>query len=389
MNSKKQVLFCFSWIWLTKFSNKIRDLLMIKNVSLISKFYHYMNELIMIKRLIAFILKFNDVIIVFMRFMISHHEVRIVKLIYTNEKVAESQWIHRLHVRLILHIDMRFFMLTFNSREFNNAFKKWKSDDFSQFNAADTFSHVMISLRHLTIANFSLLLNRLDRMLRKIDRNTLIDDINLFRAKDLSAHHIVDFVRRQDDSSIKTDMKKLRFLLYETSTLRYILHQVHHYVLSHTIIEKKKKIFIIENVFFNAFFLKCVCNFIYVEVEVLHADLIDSKRMNLVNRFNDSFDSLIVFIIMYQIFAQNVNLNKCCFRIIVATSIINGLSKIQAWFRIIRVNSLMKLVFSFKLIWKKFNHENKSRSRNSFSLFVSSLKILIICIKISNKWTRL
>ncbi len=188
----------------------------------------------------------------------------------------------------------------------------------------------MISLRHLTIANFSLLLNRLDRMLRKIDRNTLIDDINLFRAKDLSAHHIVDFVRRQDDSSIKTDMKKLRFLLYETSTLRYILHQVHHYVLSHTIIEKKKKIFIIENVFFNAFFLKCVCNFIYVEVEVLHADLIDSKRMNLVNRFNDSFDSLIVFIIMYQIFAQNVNLNKCCFRIIVATSIINGLSKIQA-----------------------------------------------------------
>jgi hypothetical protein len=99
----------------------------------------------------------------------------------------------------------------------------------------------MISLRHLTIASFSLLLNKLDRMLRKVDRNTLIDDITLFRAKDLSVYHIVDLVKRQDDSSIKTNMKKLRFLLYEVSTLRYILHQVHHYVLSHTIIEKKKR----------------------------------------------------------------------------------------------------------------------------------------------------
>jgi hypothetical protein len=82
----------------------------------------------------------------------------------------------------------------------------------------------MISLRHLTIANCSLLLSKLDRMLRKIDRNIFIDDIILFRAKDLFAHHIIDFVKRQNDSSIKTDMKKLRFLLYEILTLRYIFH---------------------------------------------------------------------------------------------------------------------------------------------------------------------
>ncbi len=194
--------------------------------------------------------------------MIFHHEIRIVKLIYTNEKIAESQWIHKLHVRLILHIDMKFFMLTFNFKEFNDAFKKWKSDDFSQFNAVDTFSHVMISLRHLTIANFSLLLNKFDRMLRKIDRNTLIDDITLFRAKDFSAHHIVDLVRRQNDSSIKTNMKKLRFLLYEASILRYILHQVHHYVFSHTIIEKKKN-FSLSKMYFSthAFWNMCAILF--------------------------------------------------------------------------------------------------------------------------------
>jgi hypothetical protein len=53
------------------------------------------------------------------------------------------------------------------------------------------------------------------------------------------------------------------------------------------------------------------------------------------------------------------------------------------------VSSLMELVFSFKPIWKKPNHENRSRSRNPSSLFVSSLKILMICIEISNKPTRL
>ncbi len=188
----------------------------------------------------------------------------------------------------------------------------------------------MTSLRHLIIASCSLLFSKFDKMLKKVNRNILVDDIILFRKKNLFVHHIVDFVRRQDNSSIKTDMKKFRFLLYEISTLRYILHQVHHYVFFHTIIEKKNKILIIEDVFFNAFFLKCVCDFIYVETEVFHVDLIDSEKVNFVNKFNDSFNSLIVFIIMYQIFAQNVNLDKCCFKMIVVISIINVSSKIQA-----------------------------------------------------------
>ncbi len=44
----------------------------------------------MIRRSIAFVLQFNDVTTVSMRSMISHHEVRTVKLTYTNEKAAES-----------------------------------------------------------------------------------------------------------------------------------------------------------------------------------------------------------------------------------------------------------------------------------------------------------
>jgi hypothetical protein len=321
---------------------------MTEDVSLISKFYHYMDELIMIRRSTASVLQFNDATTVSMRSMIPHHEVRTVELTYTNEEAAESQWVHRLHARSVLHIDMRFFMLTSNSREFNDAFKKWKSGDPSQPNAADTFPHVMAPLRHLTIASCSLLLSRLDRMLRKVGRNTLVDDITLFRTKGLSAHHIVDLVRRQGDPPVRTGMEKLRFLLYGAPTLRYILHQIHHYVLPHTVTGKKNKILITEDVPLNAFFLECVCNLIYVEAGVLHAGLTDSERVNLVNRFNDPSDTLVVLIIMYQVSAQGVNLDKCCSRVIVATPAINAPSEIQAWSRVIRVSSLMELVFSFK-----------------------------------------
>jgi hypothetical protein len=39
-----------------------------------------------------------------------------------------------------------------------------------------------------------------------------------------------------------------------------------------------------------------------------------------------------------------------------------------------------EICFFFQIDLKKFNHENKFCNRNLFSLFVSSLKIFMICI---------
>jgi hypothetical protein len=50
-----------------------------------------MNELLMIRRLIASTFKFNDTDFISMKSMIFHHEVRIVKLFYNDEEVVESQ----------------------------------------------------------------------------------------------------------------------------------------------------------------------------------------------------------------------------------------------------------------------------------------------------------
>ncbi len=124
----------------------------------------------------------------------------------------------------LIHIDMKFFTLTSNFRKFNDVFKKWKNDDFFQFNTRESFSHVMIFLRHLIIVSCFFLFNKLDKMLRKIDRNTLIEDIILFKTKDLFSHHIMNLIKRQNDSAVKTTMKKLCFILYEILIIRYFFH---------------------------------------------------------------------------------------------------------------------------------------------------------------------
>jgi hypothetical protein len=303
-----------------------------------------------------------------MKSMISHHEVRIVELFYSDEEAVESQWIHKMHARSISYTFLTFMMLT-SLREFNLTFKKWRSSDFNKLNLEnfiDIFSHVMRSLKHLTIANCSLLLFRLYRMFKSIDRNTLMNDITLFRIKELFAHHIVNLVRRENDLISKTNLKKLRFLLYDVLTLRYIMHQIHIYVLLHKEIDMRRKLLITKNISLNAFFMKNVCNFIYVKTEILHAKLIDIERVNLINRFNDSNDSLLILIIMYQMSAQDVNLNKCCFRAIVTISAINVFFEIQTWSRVIRVNCWKSnSVFTSRL--KLIDY--KSRKRNSFLSF--------------------
>jgi hypothetical protein len=64
-------------------------------------------------------------------------------------------------------------------------------------------------------------------------------------------------------------------------------------------------------------------NLIYVETTVLHADLSDQERVNLMKRFNDQNDELIILIIMHAVSAQKVNLNKCCNKVLIVINVVN------------------------------------------------------------------
>ena len=222
--------------------------------------------------------------------------------------------------------------------------KSWrdkKTPPLISKNVVENFFHVLIFLRFFIIVSCSFFFSRFDRMLKKIGRNTLIENINLFRNKNISAHHIINFVKRSENLFTNNDMTKFQMLIYESSTFRYILNQIHTYVLFHDSKIKFRKLFITENIFFNAFFWKSACKLLYVDAETLHAELNDVERVNLIKKFNDSNDFFLILIIMYQVNAQKINLNRCCFKIIVVISVINAFIKIQAWFRVIRVCCLI------------------------------------------------
>ena len=176
--------------------------------------------------------------------------------------------------------------------------------------------------------------------------NILVENIIRFRHKNISANEILFCAKRTENSNTITDLAILKLLIYNSSKIRYILHQIHTYVLLYTIIQLSKKLFIIENILLNAFYMKCVFNSVYVEIEIMHVDLIDQKRVNFVKKFNDFNDNLTIFIIMYQMFAQKVNFDFCCCKVIVIISIVNVSSKIQAWFKVIRVN--------YKIHWMSY-----------------------------------
>lgn len=138
----------------------------------------------------------------------------------------------------------------------------------------------------------------------------------------------MNLIKKSDDSSTDIDMKKLQILLYEFFILRYILHQVHIYVFFHDAQFRFRKFLITEDIFLNAYFWKMIFNLIYVKTEILHVALTDVERINFVKKFDDLNDFLLVLIIMYQISAQNVNLNESYSKMIVTTFAINAFTKI-------------------------------------------------------------
>ena len=221
-------------------------------------------------------------------------------------------------------------------------------------NESESFSSVTVFFRLLSIVSELFVFSRVDRMLKKINKNTLIENFFSFRAKKFFVHHFANFERRAKNKIATTKREKLKFLLFEFFILKYIFNQIHIYVLLITTKQKRNKFFITKNISLNAFFWKFVCNMIYVETTMLHANLSNAKKINLISKFNDSTNFLTIFIIIYQISVQKINLNKCCSKMIVATSAVNASFEIQTWFKIIRVNHIEKKILCFSNRFEKW-----------------------------------
>lgn len=205
-----------------------------------------------------------------------------------------------------------------------NFYSKKKKSDRNK-----SYFNVITSLKQFIIFVSSFILSRFDRTLRKMKINTFVKNITRFQHKNISVNKIFFCAEKTEDSNIITDLAKFKLLIYDSAKIRYVLHQIYTHVLSYTIIQSIKKLLMIENILLNVFYMKFVFNSIHGEIEIIHVDLIDQKRINFVKRFNDFNNSLTSLIIMYQMFKQKVNFDFCCCKVIIIILIENVLSEIQ------------------------------------------------------------
>ena len=143
-----------------------------------------------------------------------------------------------------------------------------------------SFSVIIELLWCLIMISISVLVNWFDCTLWQLKLNTLMNDIVRFHAKSLNAHHFINIVKCADDQNTDTDLEKMQFLIYDSSKLQYILYQLHTYILSQSVDGKVQKLLITENIVLSVWFLKIVCRAVYVNTEVLHAELFNQKQID-------------------------------------------------------------------------------------------------------------
>lgn len=200
-----------------------------------------------------------------------------------------------------------------------SAIKDWYAKRPQGDEKQTNFSPVTGSLRKLTVCAASTLLECFDQTMGRMDKSSLVGDMTSLRSRGFNANHFIDMVLRKGDTSPPTGIDKLKFLAFGSPALRFILYQLHIYVLPPSASEKPRKLLLTEDIPLSAQFWKLCVNFVYVECAVLHAGLSDPERVQLVARFNDPDDNLLVLIIVDSDSSQGVNLDRCCHRVIVVT----------------------------------------------------------------------
>jgi hypothetical protein len=242
-------------------------------------------------------------------------------------------------------------LLTLFIREYAEAMRSWfNSEKERKLGEPKSFPAIMAPLRRLTVAASSVLLDRFETTLRACGRTGLVGDMSVLREKGFTAHNLVPMVKRPGDPETQTGVEYLRFLTFGSPKLRFILYQIHTYVLPASSSGQYQKLMLTEAVPLSAHFWELVCNLTYVETAVLHSGLNEQERINLISRFNDPASNLMVLIIMYNVNAQGANLDGACNRGIVVTTAINAPLETQAYCRIIRVLSSYSYILPYIIL---------------------------------------
>lgn len=145
-------------------------------------------------------------------------------------------------------------------------------------------------------------------------------------------------VWRPGDLQVKTHMEQLAFLVYGSSTLRFVLDLVQKVCLSTRSDKRHHKLLLGEALPVCAWYAEVVLQFAYVGVAAMHAGLTSSERSQLAQEFNDPKSDLIVLILLADVSIVGLNLHVSCSTVFIMSILRNLASEIQLWGRVIRVS---------------------------------------------------
>lgn len=86
-------------------------------------------------------------------------------------------------------------------------------------------------LRRLTITSKSTKLGRLDIRMKALGFDTLVRNMQEYRSKGHTADWLIQMTYADGDPPVETRAQKLQYLAEGSPTLRYIISQVHEYIL--------------------------------------------------------------------------------------------------------------------------------------------------------------
>lgn len=107
-----------------------------------------------------------------------------------------------------------------------------------------------------------------------------------FRSNGSGAKWVIDAVWCEGDTPITTRLEQLEFLCFVSPMLRYLIFVLKEYIIPSNG-RKATKLLVCENIPLVAWFMEQVLRHAYINVRVLHADLNQEQRSELVREFND------------------------------------------------------------------------------------------------------
>ncbi|CAJ2502433.1 Uu.00g098270.m01.CDS01 [Anthostomella pinea] len=195
--------------------------------------------------------------------------------------------------------------------------------------------------RHFQIAASSMDVDRLEELLSANDFGTKAEHVATMRHKGVNFLRLAQFLQERGGPKPEKCVDFISLAVQNSPILWYILYYIKENILDRPKNAKIKKLLIIENVPILAFYYELVLQLLGFNCRVLHSDLSNESRQELIESFNsDKVDSTQLLIQMYTVGFAGTNLHKNCHLVLIAAQAHAFAVQWQTIHRVIRVGQM-------------------------------------------------